>query len=55
MFLDVLQTQQTLYQTQRDLVDSDVKLSSDLVALYKALGGGWQTIAIVSDATQLPK
>ena len=49
-FLDVLQTQQTLYQTQRDLVDSSAQLSTDLVALYKALGGGWQTEAIVSDA-----
>ncbi|MDD5632398.1 MAG: efflux transporter outer membrane subunit, partial [Methylococcales bacterium] len=53
MFLDVLQTQQTLYQTQRDLVDSEVKLSTDLVALYKALGGGWQTEPIVSDEVQL--
>ena len=53
MFLDVLQTQQTLYQTQRDLVDSDVKLSSDLVVLYKALGGGWQSVALVSDAVLL--
>jgi outer membrane protein, multidrug efflux system len=54
-FLDVLQTQQTLYQTQRDLVDSAAQLSTDLVALYKALGGGWQTEAIVSDAVQLQK
>ena len=50
MFLDVLQTQQTLYQTQRNLVDSEAQLSTDLVALYKALGGGWQTEAMVSDA-----
>ena len=54
MFLDVLQTQQTLYQTQRTLVDSEALLSTDLVALYKALGGGWQTEAMVSDA-QLQK
>jgi multidrug efflux system outer membrane protein len=54
-FLDVLQTQQTLYQTQRNLVDSEAQLSTDLVALYKALGGGWQTEAIVSDAIQLQK
>lgn len=54
-FLDVLQTQQTLYQTQRNLVDSEAQLSTDLVALYKALGGGWQTEAIVSDAVQLKK
>ncbi len=50
MFLDVLQTQQALFQTQRNLVDSEAQLSTDLVALYKALGGGWQTEAIVSDA-----
>jgi len=54
-FLDVLQTQQTLYQSQRNLVDSEAQLSTDLVALYKALGGGWQTEAIVSDAVQLQK
>jgi multidrug efflux system outer membrane protein len=54
MFLDVLQTQQTLFQTQRNLVDSDAQLSTNLVVLYKALGGGWQTEAIVSDA-QLQK
>jgi outer membrane protein, multidrug efflux system len=53
-FLDVLQTQQTLYQTQRDVVESSAQLSTDLVALYKALGGGWQTEASVSDA-QLQK
>jgi multidrug efflux system outer membrane protein len=53
MFLDVLQTQQTLYQSQRNLVDSKAQLSTDLVALYKALGGGWQTEPIVSDAVQL--
>jgi NodT family efflux transporter outer membrane factor (OMF) lipoprotein len=55
MFLDVLQTQQALFQTQRNLVDSEAQLSSDLVALYKALGGGWQSEAIVSDAAQLQK
>ena len=53
MFLDVLQTQQTLYQSQRNLVDSKAQLSTDLVALYKALGGGWQTEPIVSDVVQL--
>jgi multidrug efflux system outer membrane protein len=55
MFLDVLQTQQALFQSQRNLVDSEAQLSTDLVALYKALGGGWQTQAIVSDAGQLQK
>jgi outer membrane protein, multidrug efflux system len=54
-FLDVLQTQQALFQSQRNLVDSKALLSTDLVALYKALGGGWQTEAIVSDAVLLQK
>ncbi len=49
-FIDVLQTQQALYQTQSQLVTSAGKVSSNQVALYKALGGGWQTEAQVSDA-----
>ncbi|UOA06922.1 efflux transporter outer membrane subunit [Methylobacter sp. S3L5C] len=55
MFLDVLQTQQALFQAQRNLVDSEAQLSNDLVALYKALGGGWQTEVTLSDAIQLQK
>ena len=42
-FIDVLQTQQALFQAESNLADSDAKVSSNLVALYKALGGGWQT------------
>lgn len=42
-FIDVLNSQQSLYQTQSKLTDSTMKVSSHLVALYKALGGGWQT------------
>jgi multidrug efflux system outer membrane protein len=53
MFLDVLQSQQALFQTQRNLVDSKAQLSTDLVALYKALGGGWQTETAISEADQL--
>ncbi|MGZ4990675.1 MAG: efflux transporter outer membrane subunit [Methylobacter sp.] len=48
-FLDVLESQTALYQTQSLLITSESLLSSDLVALYKALGGGWQTEAIVSE------
>jgi outer membrane protein, multidrug efflux system len=46
-FIDVLQTQQALYQSESLLVSSNAKVSSNLVALYKALGGGWQTDAQV--------
>jgi len=41
-FIEVLTSQQALYQTQSDKVDSEAKISGNLVALYKALGGGWQ-------------
>jgi len=42
-FLDVLAGERALFQSQRELVESDAAISSQLVALYKALGGGWQT------------
>jgi outer membrane protein, multidrug efflux system len=40
-FINVLQAQQSLYNTQDALVQSNAAVSADLVALYKALGGGW--------------
>ena len=42
-FLNVLESQQALYQAQSNLVASEAKISSNLVALYKSLGGGWET------------
>ncbi|MGR9012937.1 MAG: efflux transporter outer membrane subunit [Gammaproteobacteria bacterium] len=48
-FLDVLQSRQALYQAQSLSVISESQLSSNLVALYKALGGGWQTEASVGE------
>ncbi len=42
-FIDVLASQQALYQSQSNLAASSAKLSNSLVALYKALGGGWQS------------
>jgi multidrug efflux system outer membrane protein len=41
-FLDVLETQRALYQAESNLIDSEAAVSTDLVALYKALGGGWE-------------
>jgi NodT family efflux transporter outer membrane factor (OMF) lipoprotein len=43
-YLDVLAAERGLFQGQRDLVESQAKQSSQLVALYKALGGGWQAV-----------
>ena len=41
-FLNVLSAQQALYTSQDALVQSQSAVSTDLVALYKALGGGWE-------------
>jgi NodT family efflux transporter outer membrane factor (OMF) lipoprotein len=42
-FLDVLDAQRSLLTTQTQLVDSTTTESTNLVALYKALGGGWES------------
>jgi len=44
-FLRVLEAQRSLYQSQDALVESERAVSSDLIALYKALGGGWENEA----------
>jgi len=40
-FLNVLDSQRTWFQAQSDLASSETNVSIDLIALYKALGGGW--------------
>ena len=42
-YLDVLTAQRTLFSAQQQLADSTTNVSTDLVQLYKALGGGWET------------
>lgn len=42
-FLNVLEAERSLYQAQDQLAQSDRTVSVNLVALYKSLGGGWQT------------
>lgn len=42
-FLTVLVAQSSLLAAQLQLADSTTAVSSDLVGLYKALGGGWET------------
>ena len=48
-FLNVLAAQRALLNSQDALVQSDRILAQELIALYKALGGGWQ---LESPATQ---
>jgi NodT family efflux transporter outer membrane factor (OMF) lipoprotein len=48
-FINVLDAERSLYQAQDQLVQSEYSVSLDLIALYKALGGGWE-----EDAAQKP-
>ena len=41
-FLEVLTAQRTVLSAQQQLTDSTTLVSANLVALYKALGGGWE-------------
>jgi NodT family efflux transporter outer membrane factor (OMF) lipoprotein len=40
-FLDVLDSERRLYASQLDVARSSVTISTNLIAVYKALGGGW--------------
>jgi multidrug efflux system outer membrane protein len=40
-FIDVLDAERTLQQNQLSLADATTAVSTDLIGLYKALGGGW--------------
>ena len=42
-YLEVLDTERQLFQAEVDLVQAKRDESSSVIALYKALGGGWQT------------
>ncbi len=46
-FINVLDAERSLYQSQDDLVQSDQAVTQNLIALYKALGGGWETGGLV--------
>ena len=44
-FLNVLQSERALFQSQDQRAISEQRLSLSLVAIFKALGGGWQNEA----------
>ena len=47
-FLNVISTQTQLLQSENDLADSDVQIATDLVTLYRNLGGGWDVADVAS-------
>jgi len=52
-FLDVLEAERTLLQTQDQLTLSNLAVANNLVDIYTALGGGWQIMANTNEPTQL--
>ncbi len=44
-FLNVVTAQRLLYASEDALVQSDRSIATDLIALYKALGGGWESLS----------
>src|ERR1700747_3426473 len=47
-FLSVLDAQRDLYANEDQLVQSQTTVTTNLVGLYRALGGGWSASAVVS-------
>ncbi len=47
-FRDVLDNQLALFRAQRELAVSEAAVALDRVALYKALGGGWDAVELPS-------
>lgn len=48
-FLNVLASQQQLFESQDQLAQSDRAVTADLIALYKALGGGWEDAELMPE------
>ena len=53
-FLDVLDAERRLYASQTEVARSSVTISTNLIAIYKALGGGWTETGGVPDAAAQP-
>ena len=52
--IDVLDAQRNVYQAEQQSLQSNVDASTDLVALYKALGGDWREESAMDMASTAP-
>jgi multidrug efflux system outer membrane protein len=52
-FLNVLDAQRSLFATEDSLIQSTGNVSTDLVAIFKALGGGWSNEQVSGLRTRL--
>jgi outer membrane protein, multidrug efflux system len=48
-FINVLDAQRSLFEAEDQLTQSETAVSQNLVALFKALGGGWNSFETVDD------
>jgi outer membrane protein TolC len=53
-YLEVLEAQRSLYSAQDSVVQSDQQLIDNLIAIYKALGGGWEDAQIQPASELVP-
>jgi NodT family efflux transporter outer membrane factor (OMF) lipoprotein len=53
-FLNVITTQAQLLQSENELADNDTQIATDLVDLYRALGGGWEIADNAHEADRTP-
>jgi outer membrane protein TolC len=53
-FLNVLSAQRNLFVTEDALAQSDAAMAIDLVALFKALGGGWEPFPEAKSGASMP-
>jgi NodT family efflux transporter outer membrane factor (OMF) lipoprotein len=51
-FLNVLQSETSLYQAQDRLMQNEQQTLTSLVALFQALGGGWEVLAAEPQTTE---
>ncbi|MGE4521870.1 MAG: efflux transporter outer membrane subunit [Acetobacter sp.] len=51
-FLTVLTLQNALLSSQSALVDATTRVASNLTQVYRALGGGWENVAPLANATR---
>jgi NodT family efflux transporter outer membrane factor (OMF) lipoprotein len=53
-FLEVLDSERRLYASQTEVVRSNVTISTNLIAVYKSIGGGWDVPAPAPDPAVQP-
>jgi NodT family efflux transporter outer membrane factor (OMF) lipoprotein len=51
-FLSVLDSERSVFGAEDQLVDSQRAMTENLVTLYKALGGGWETFQVAQSEAQ---